>query len=124
MSTKQSPQLRHYYRKREELISLLGGKCVDCGVTHDLQFDHADASSKSFDISNWYGLSMEKLKPELDKCVLRCKPCHGVKTREVDGLKMEHGKFSMYRHGKCRCDLCKEANRVQWAAWDAKRRGK
>ena len=69
-----------------------------------------DSSDKEFNISRFYGLSMEKLTPELDKCQLLCKPCHLEKTREVDGLKMEHGKDSMYRHGKCRCNACKDAH--------------
>ena len=116
-----SAQLSHYYRKRQELIEYLGGKCVDCGSVSDLEFDHNDRKQKRFDIGANYGLTFEKLKPELDKCSLRCAPCHEKKTRDVDGLKMEHGKYSMYRHAKCRCTLCTEANRLQHKAWRDKK---
>lgn len=116
-----SNQLEHYHRKRAEMIQILGGECVDCSSVDNLEFDHDDRSQKKFSISKWYGLSIDKLMPELLKCKLRCKTCHEIKTREVDGLKAEHGKYSMYRHHKCRCDLCKEANRKQQREWYAKR---
>lgn len=117
-----SAQLRHYYRKRDKLIEMLGGSCISCGSTEKLQFDHINRSDKSFSISKWYGLSMELLRPELDKCQLLCEACHLVKTKEVDGLKSEHGKYSMYRHHGCRCDLCKKANRDQVKAWRSKQK--
>ena len=117
-----SAQLEHYHRKRAHLIELLGGKCVDCGAVEKLEFDHQDRSQKKFCISKWYGLTLDKLMPELQKCKLRCHTCHVRKTQDVDGLKAEHGKYSMYRHHKCRCDLCKEANRKQVRDWKQKRR--
>lgn len=104
------------------MVDMLGGKCVTCGATEKLEFDHKDRSQKSFNISKNYALTMDRLKPELDKCQLLCKTCHLDKTREEDGLKMEHGKYSMYRHGKCRCDPCKEANKVQQRVWRAGRK--
>jgi len=112
-----TPQLSHYYRKRAEMIILLGGKCVDCSACDGLEFDHTDPSEKLFDIGSWYGLSMDRLMPELIKCQLRCKKCHGIKTKKVDGREMVCGKYSMYRHGKCRCALCREANRLQQKLW-------
>ena len=117
-----SPQLAQYRRRREEFIDLLGGVCVDCGSTHQLEFDHDDRILKSFDVSKSYSKNYEDLKKEILKCKLRCKKCHKRKTQDVDGLKAEHGKYSMYRHHKCRCELCKEANREQHKSWRQKRR--
>lgn len=116
-----SAQLQHYHRKRAEMIKLLGGKCKHCGATENLEFDHVDRDKKEFNISRLYGLSMDKLKPELDKCQILCKPCHLEKTREVDGLKMVHGKDSMYRHAKCRCVPCKEAHSKVMADYQRKK---
>ena len=36
-------------KKRDILREHLGGKCVMCGTTENLQFDHIDASTKSFE---------------------------------------------------------------------------
>jgi 5-methylcytosine-specific restriction endonuclease McrA len=59
---------------------MLGGKCVRCGATSDLEFDHVDRHTKSFTIgsramSRWDGLLVE-----LAKCQLLCRPCHIEKT--------------------------------------------
>lgn len=34
--------------RRDRLIEMLGGKCVRCGATEDLEFDHIDPSTKVF----------------------------------------------------------------------------
>ena len=67
--------------KKQERIDYLGGKCVGCGVTEDLQFDHIDRTSKEFSISKKADHELEKIKEELDKCQLLCKECHRIKTR-------------------------------------------
>ena len=118
---KMSATIDQYYKRKEYLIKYLGGECVDCGAKTLLEFDHINRSEKSFNISENWSLSLVNLLKEVDKCELRCKSCHKIKTQEVDGLKSEHGKFSMYRHHKCRCVLCKEANRLQTKSWRAKK---
>jgi hypothetical protein len=35
-------------KRREQLIEMSGGKCVKCGSTDDLNFDHKDAKERSF----------------------------------------------------------------------------
>ena len=57
---------------------MLGGKCVDCGTTENLQFDHKDPSKKSFNISC---VLSERTFKELEKCELRCGDCHLEKTK-------------------------------------------
>jgi 5-methylcytosine-specific restriction endonuclease McrA len=76
---KQSRALRA--KKKQQAIDYLGGKCVGCGTTHNLQFDHIDRSLKEFNITKRIDLGFEKIKPELDKCRLLCKSCHNIKTR-------------------------------------------
>jgi 5-methylcytosine-specific restriction endonuclease McrA len=79
---KKNKQLRALRaRKKQEAIDYLGGKCVGCGTTHNLQFDHIDRSLKEFNITKRIDLGFEKIKPELDKCRLLCKSCHNIKTR-------------------------------------------
>ena len=66
--------------RRKILIEHLGGKCVGCGTTEDLQFDHLDRTQKSFTIAKCLDYSMDKLMSEVDKCQLLCHTCHEFKS--------------------------------------------
>jgi len=65
-------------------IDYKGGKCIVCGYnkcTWALEFHHIDPKEKEFSISDkGYTRSWDKVKIELDKCVLLCANCH----REVE----------------------------------------
>jgi len=63
---------------KHQAIDYLGGKCSNCGYNKcnsALEFHHIDPTQKDKDYSN-YKTSFDKLKPELDKCVLLCSNCH------------------------------------------------
>lgn len=66
--------------RRQKIKDYLGGKCVGCGVTEDLQFDHLDRTQKKFNISKNVLMAWDKLTEEADKCQLLCKRCHQLKT--------------------------------------------
>lgn len=73
-----------YYRRRAEAIERLGGQCVDCGCADPdaLEFDHKNRRAKSFDVAKAFAsMAQHRLDREVAKCVLRCRPCHEVKTR-------------------------------------------
>lgn len=53
--------LNYYYNRRNALIQQLGGKCVICGNTENLQFDHINSSEKSFGISSHIQNSIDSL---------------------------------------------------------------
>jgi hypothetical protein len=61
-------------------IEYKGGKSNQCGYDKcpdALIFHHLDPSQKDFGISeNGRSRSFEKMKPELDKCILVCSNCH------------------------------------------------
>lgn len=62
---------------KERAIAYLGGKCQICGYDRcpaAFDFHHIDAREKDFSISE--SLSWDRLRPELDKCVLLCATCH------------------------------------------------
>lgn len=64
-------------RRRQEWLDE-NGPCIDCGTWDDLQVDHVDAAVKmTHRIWSW---SAERRVAELAKCVVRCDPCHRVKT--------------------------------------------
>ena len=72
-------QSRESYNKRRKLlVEMLGGRCVDCGTTKNLQFDHKNPSEKSFNVKS---LLTERNLEELEKCELRCGNCHLEKTK-------------------------------------------
>jgi hypothetical protein len=85
--------VKSYIRKlKEKAIAYKGGKCQSCGYNRyngSLQFHHVNATTKSFEISG-KSISFERLKPELDKCVLVCSNCHGEIHGNVLDLKLVH----------------------------------
>ncbi len=57
-----------------------GGKCKMCGYNRcpaALELHHINKSEKNFGIGDkGYTRSWEKVKAELDKCILLCANCH------------------------------------------------
>lgn len=122
MSYKDPEVQREYQRKwrntrRKEYIKKHGGKCVQCGSKHRLEFDHVDRSRKvEHKIWTW---KRARIEEELKKCQLLCKRCHINKTHAERGDRViVHGTlYRGYHHG-CRCSECRRAN----AAYENKRR--
>ena len=115
--------LDRYYRNRSAAIARLGGECVDCGATEDLQFDHVDRTAKQHDVSQLMnGYRRELLEAELAKCVLRCGPCHERKTVEYrDDRSVPHG-GGVSGKKNCKCDLCRTKKREYMRSWKQARR--
>jgi flagellar biosynthesis GTPase FlhF len=67
-------------KHKQYLIKMLGGKCLGCGTTKNLQFDHIDRTEKSFCIGSSLASKLEKLVEEANKCQLLCEKCHQHKT--------------------------------------------
>jgi hypothetical protein len=70
---------REVYRERKQrCIDYKGGVCATCGeMPHPsaMDFHHVDPSTKSFSIG-FGSKSFDKIKEELDKCVMLCANCH------------------------------------------------
>jgi hypothetical protein len=73
-------QRNRRHKRKATLVEHLGGKCVGCGTTENLQFDHLDRTKKSFDIGKKLDYSLDKLIPEVNKCQLLCYKCHEYKS--------------------------------------------
>ena len=76
---------RYRGRNRSYMIDFLATHpCVDCGETDPvvLDFDHIDRSTKEYEVSNVvrWGCSLERVKREIERCVVRCACCHRRKT--------------------------------------------
>jgi len=64
-------------------VEYCGGKCYDCGKIYPnavYDFHHLDESIKDFGIgSKGYTRSWDKIKKELEKCVMLCANCHRMR---------------------------------------------
>lgn len=66
---------------KQKCVEYKGGKCIKCGYDKyygSLHFHHLDPIKKDFCISGVRSYTFnDKIKKELDKCVLVCSNCHG-----------------------------------------------
>ena len=90
MAEKRTYQERRKYllkavqRRREKVramaVEYKGGRCQVCDYDkciEALEFHHLDPTQKDFGISHkGYTRSWEKVKEEVDKCILLCANCH------------------------------------------------
>ena len=71
-------------RRRADAIRSLGGVCVRCGASEDLEIDHIDPMTKEFEITDVLTMRAETRDRELAKCQLLCSYHHLFKTRVLD----------------------------------------
>ena len=69
------------WRRRTKLraVAYMGGSCQVCGYKRcaaALAFHHKDPKQKDFIISGGSIKSWDRMKKELDRCVLLCSNCH------------------------------------------------
>lgn len=67
---------RRWRVRRKVAAQLLGGACDSCGATDFLEFHHLDPESKINSIAKMSSASEERFWAEVNKCRLRCRPCH------------------------------------------------
>ncbi len=65
---------------KEKAIEYKGGKCSKCDYDkckEALEFHHTNLSEKEFSLgTKGHSRSWERIKKELDKCVMLCANCH------------------------------------------------
>lgn len=72
----------------EMLRELREVPCADCGgrfAPHQMDFDHRDSSTKSFNVMTGRAMLMStaKLMAEVAKCDVVCVVCHRIRTRDA-----------------------------------------
>jgi 5-methylcytosine-specific restriction endonuclease McrA len=77
--------IARHRRRLAEARAELGGRCVECGTTEDLEFDHIDPSTKRFKLSQGGGYCQAVWDAEVAKCQLLCAPHHHDKTKRDAG---------------------------------------
>ena len=81
--------VRHRQDMKRKAVAHLGGQCQACGYDRcqaALHFHHNNPDEKEFTFAN-YSRSWERLRTEIEKCVLLCSNCHvevhaGLRTLE------------------------------------------
>jgi 5-methylcytosine-specific restriction endonuclease McrA len=114
-------QLARYHRRRAAAIESLGGKCVECGTTDDLQVDHVDPETKEVENFKAWGRAEAAFWAEIKKCQLLCRRCHIAKTAK-ERRKEVHGTWGMVRNRKCTCRECKDFVNAYQREWKRKRK--
>ncbi len=98
--------LARYHRRRTDALDLLGGRCVRCGETADLQIDHIDPATKSIEISKLWGVSKDRFWAEIEKCQILCRLHHTEKTTS-EQMTRKHGTWAWAGKRKCPCTECR-----------------
>ena len=77
--------IERWKRRKIQAIQYKGSKCIDCNISYPnanpviFDFHHLDPSQKDYDWNKLRLMSLDKIKKELDKCVLLCSNCHRVR---------------------------------------------
>lgn len=106
--------LNRYHERMGALRQILGGKCVVCGSTDDLEIDHIDRRLKSFTISAKWDSPMDVLLEELKKCQLLCSTHHAEKSARE--MSVGHGEGKSGKRN-CKCAPCKARKAEYMAAY-------
>lgn len=74
-------QCERALKRKLELIELKGGECEICGYNNNiaaLDFHHINPEDKNFQLDSRHlsNTHIDKLKQEVDKCILVCATCH------------------------------------------------
>ena len=102
-----------YWSRKREAIQILGGQCVWCNSTEDLQLDHINPSTREYRFPHFYKCGDKVFYEEVNKCQLLCRSCHAKKSVSERGRKWGkgiHGNINNYKKHGCRCELCRKAN--------------
>jgi len=116
-----------YHNQRAFLYAWLGGKCVRCGTTENLEIDHIDWRLKEKNMGRlWPAKRRAEMMLELAKCQLLCYEHHKEKTaqdlRERQLGSFTHGTVYGWMKAKCVCEVCYSAKRRWHEARNESRR--
>jgi 5-methylcytosine-specific restriction endonuclease McrA len=76
-------------RLKQAAVDYKGGRCSHCGYSRyigSLEFHHIDPLRKDFNLAAAHCTTFEKIKSELDKCIILCANCHREEHARLKGL--------------------------------------
>lgn len=80
--------MERWLDKKKTAVEYKGGKCVDCKGVFDYylyDFHHLDRTTKEYEWSRLRLFGWNRMKKELDKCVLLCCMCHRIREHKIGG---------------------------------------
>lgn len=78
---------RHRFMLKAHMIDYKGGGCQLCDYSdchRSLDFHHIDPEEKGFHFGGKHNIGWDRIRAELDKCVLLCRNCHGEVEEAVE----------------------------------------
>lgn len=79
--------IKRFRSYKKAAVEYKGGACVKCGYNKclgSLDFHHCDPTQKDPNWRKMRNWPLEKIKAELDKCILVCRNCHGEIHYDAD----------------------------------------
>jgi predicted HNH restriction endonuclease len=87
--------VERWVKRKKDAIEYKGGKCELCGYKKyygALVFHHVDPMQKDFEWTHLRKKSWDKIKAELDKCMMLCSNCHSeIHAKDATGFDIEAG---------------------------------
>ena len=86
-TNRQSIERQQALKKRA--VEYKGGCCSSCGYDRyigSLEFHHVNPEGKDFTLAYAKNTNFEKIKSELDKCIVLCANCHREEHARLKGL--------------------------------------
>lgn len=110
-------------------VKYKGGKCLNCGYNNNLaalEFHHKDPTQKDFNICKYAQTKLSnKIKIELDKCILLCANCHRTEhhpTINIHDLIIRWNRQSKPSKKVCMCGRYKSFQAKQCSKCYSKQR--
>lgn len=78
--------IQRWLNVKKKAIEYKGGKCIDCDKSFEYylyDFHHLNPKEKDVDWNKLRLRSWDKIKEELDKCVLLCCMCHRIREHKM-----------------------------------------
>ena len=114
-------------RNKLQAIEYLGGKCNHCEIVSEhrviYDFHHLDSSEKEADPGSLMHYGWERIKKELDKCILLCANCHRIEHGKEQPVELSPTKLVELERdvespcvGKCSLDffgICRGCRRTK-----------
>jgi len=120
VSQKRGYQSAWMWRRRLAWI-MNNGPCVWCGTGINLRVVYKDPADKTVRVTAIWSRREEVREELLKLCIVLCGPC--AQSKRAEERQPDHGTVGRYDQS-CRCDPCKEAKRVDMAAYRARKREK
>lgn len=81
-------QRKQRKKKWEQAFYYAGGQCEHCGISNEdrpeiYDFHHKNPEEKEYQLADLLMCKWERVKKEIDKCILLCSNCHKTEHKRL-----------------------------------------